>query len=455
MVQFVFDGTNLVDVFDASALGAADIGVFRDLGAGDTAIGGQGADRFALAAAGSAVAGGAGADMFFTVYDGTAAGARDTIEGGAGIDLLSITVNSSQVTDILKAELVRLQAYLTFGDVGAHFVSDILHVDMTGVETANIRLDGVLRSLSDIAPPNLTIGFESFALGSNHLLTADPAPLVENGYAFSGLGLFSTHVADTGHSLGATAGPAAGGSQFLAIYSQDAAFSRQDGADFNLLSLTVKADAVATLDAYNNGALVHSLDLTLDRQWHTLTLNWTNIDQVVVNYISNGQSNYVALDDIVVNSLVTARAPTVGFESFTLGSSHLLTADPSPLVENGYAFSGLGLFSTHVADTGHSLGATAGPAFGGSQFLAVYSQDATFGRQDGADFDLYSLAVKADAVATLDAYNNGVLVHTVNLALDRQWHTLNLNWTGIDQVVVNYISNGQSNYVALDEIFLG
>jgi hypothetical protein len=128
--------------------------VLRGQGGHDTMLGGSGNDRFDGGAGADSMSGSAGNDMFFISRDNTIGGARDTIDGGTGSDELIITANSSQMTDTFKAELLRLNNFtiLHGSDSTAHFISDILHLDMSGVETARVRLDGVMTSLDAVAP---------------------------------------------------------------------------------------------------------------------------------------------------------------------------------------------------------------------------------------------------------------------------------------------------------------
>ena len=153
MAQYVYTGSAGNDYLNASALGAMDSAVFRGGAGDDTCIGGAGNDRFDGGAGADSMFGGGGSDAFFIVRDNVAGGARDSIDGGTGIDLLNITISTYQLTDAVKAEIVRLRTYLA-GDTTQQFVSDIFHVDMVNVETANIRLDGTIKALADVVAPS-------------------------------------------------------------------------------------------------------------------------------------------------------------------------------------------------------------------------------------------------------------------------------------------------------------
>src|SRR4051812_24354306 len=111
-MQRIYVGTAGIKNFNASSESATDTTVFRGIGAGDNAIGGIGADRFALEG-GALAFGGGGGDQFHIVFGAARAAAGiDTIDGGAGIDGLYITLGNSQLTAAFRGELGRLDDFL-------------------------------------------------------------------------------------------------------------------------------------------------------------------------------------------------------------------------------------------------------------------------------------------------------------------------------------------------------
>ena len=94
MAQYVYTGSASNDYLNASALGAMDSAVFRAGAGDDTCIGGAGNDRFDGGAGADSMFGGGGSDAFFIVRDNVAGGARDSIDGGTGIDLLNIAIST-------------------------------------------------------------------------------------------------------------------------------------------------------------------------------------------------------------------------------------------------------------------------------------------------------------------------------------------------------------------------
>ncbi|MCB4820356.1 putative Ig domain-containing protein [Roseicella aerolata] len=174
-MQTVYAGTAGADSFDASTGRATDITVFRNLGANDTAIGGAGADRFSSTGTGASMSGGGGNDQFFIALSNTPGGARDSIDGGAGRDELIIAASSYQMTAAVQAELGRLAGFLAgAGDPDARFISDILRLDMTGVEVARVRLDGVLKTLAELLP-GPTAAADSFQAEEDSPITVGAA----------------------------------------------------------------------------------------------------------------------------------------------------------------------------------------------------------------------------------------------------------------------------------------
>ncbi|MFC7478470.1 hypothetical protein ACFQS7_29390 [Dankookia sp. GCM10030260] len=154
MVQNVFTGGADDNQLDASAFTTTV--VLRGLAGRDILIGGSGADRIDGGLGADLLQGGAGNDQFFVALGkDLVAGQYDIIEGGTGNDELIITLNSAQLgTAEMKVELARLKTFLADhgSDPTAHFISDVLHVDLSGVEAARLRVDGVMKTLAEVVP---------------------------------------------------------------------------------------------------------------------------------------------------------------------------------------------------------------------------------------------------------------------------------------------------------------
>ncbi len=166
MSQRNFTGTAAGDLIDASSIAPGDCAVLRGAAGDDTLIGSAGNDRFDGGAGNDSMFGGAGNDQFF-IGLGSAGSGRDSIDGGTGQDQLVITAAAGQMTDTVRLELGRLANFIVDNAIhpGGHFVSDILHLDLTHVEAAGVRLDGVMTSLVQLATPLIT--FEDLGVDSS------------------------------------------------------------------------------------------------------------------------------------------------------------------------------------------------------------------------------------------------------------------------------------------------
>ena len=223
----------------------------------DTLIGSNGNDRFAGGGGGSSLFGGAGNDLFFETLNNHPGGARDSIDGGIGHDLLDIIMNTDQLTPGIKSELAGLKAYMDAGIFEAHFVSDVLHVDMLHIETITVRLDGVEHALADLLPRSVaTASFATtgdvsldggdFSVGPAALsLNSDPIATV-NLDTFLGLAAGAIETIGTAP----TDGSAAKASIFMAageVVSFDWEFNAHDYMPFQDTAYAVFGSTVAKL----------------------------------------------------------------------------------------------------------------------------------------------------------------------------------------------------------------
>ena len=156
MAQTVFRGTANSDRLDASAFTTT---VVMSGGAGsDTLIGGAGNDRLDGGLGADLLQGGAGNDQFFVALGrDLGVGQYDTIEGGTGLDKLVLTLNAAQLASaVVQAELILLRRFLANhgSDPAAHFVSEALHFDISGVENLRVRVDGVMKTLDQVLGVN-------------------------------------------------------------------------------------------------------------------------------------------------------------------------------------------------------------------------------------------------------------------------------------------------------------
>jgi Ca2+-binding RTX toxin-like protein len=293
MAQTVFTGTVNADQFDASSKEAWDIAVFRGLGAGDIALGGAGNDRASLAGAGASVSLGAGNDLVLVGLGRHASAVHDTIDGGAGMDTLNITVNSNQLTATVKAELVRLQQYLA-GDTTQRFVSDIFHIDMIDVEQASVRVDGVVKSLAEVAPTSSqqVLSFEDV------IQFPYSGAAISNGYAGFNwqYGAGTSYVLVTQYfsnvwgdpAMATVATPVGGNVLVVASYGLDGDISRSDGSVFTFRSVDASMylmdNVPVTFTGYLNGTQVGQTTVVPNHHQAThVAVDWAPIDHLVIH----------------------------------------------------------------------------------------------------------------------------------------------------------------------------
>jgi VCBS repeat-containing protein len=408
VTQTVYNGTTGNNYLDASAEGAKDIAVFRAAAGSDTCIGGAGADRFDGGAGADSMFGGGGNDAFFIARDNTTGGARDSIDGSTGTDLLNIVMSTYQVTDAVKAEIARLDAYLT-GDITQHFVSDLFHVDMVNVETANIRLDGVIKTLAAVAPPaNHAAGIAGTATGS----------VTEDGSLIASGTLVVTD-ADAGQAAFQSVG-AAGLVQTYGSFSFNAATGAW-GYTLNNAAANVQALTAA--------------------QTVTDTLHVTSLDGTA------GQDITVSIHG--ADEAPPATTVTVGFEGL---DATYFTAQGTPFSVSGFYFVDPAR-NTNVGSP--TEGTTSGvAAYAGDNVLMTSNTDLVVTKDGGGSFSVDTIAVynfNAPADAEIQGFQNGTEVRSVSIAADHAWHDMALNWTGVDTIKIH---SGNGN-IFLDSLVFG
>ncbi|MFZ4407182.1 MAG: hypothetical protein ACOYOH_07570 [Paracraurococcus sp.] len=289
MPQIEFTGTAGADLLDASGLAAGSYGVLRGGAGADTLLGSAGNDRFEGGAGADSMFGGGGADQFFIVRDNAYGGARDTVDGGTGHDQIVIAVNSAQLTDAFRLEVWRLKTFLADNAVspGGRFVSDILHLDMTNVESGAVRLDGVLKSLDEIdvhpidfedvttgAFASIPDGYRGFNWHgpSTHLGVVDATFYPQPGY-------INGQIDPGGHVA------------FNAQGATPVDITRHDGGIFRFeqvyLTASHRTDQEIRVEGLLNGVQVGVVELTLDTQAPTLVRGgWGEIDDLRITTLN-------------------------------------------------------------------------------------------------------------------------------------------------------------------------
>jgi RTX calcium-binding nonapeptide repeat (4 copies) len=239
---------------DASAYTTAV--VLRGSSGDDRLIGGAGADRLGGGLGHNEIIAGAGNDQIHTVLTDFA---YDSVDGGAGIDSLYITLSNDQYTPNVRLGLSALKTFITstvVEDPAAHFSDAALHLDLTGVERAFIRLDGVVTDLAYFSLPEATFDVApAKPLGGAMTVHATDS-LYDYAGNVSGVGATLPVSVDLGSGTGrsVTLADVSGGFAF----APDALPTGPDGADlFGGIGTGMDpAAGLAGITLPNNGMLV-------------------------------------------------------------------------------------------------------------------------------------------------------------------------------------------------------
>lgn len=171
--QVVLTGTAGDDLLDGS--GYALSVVIRALEGDDTLIGGAKNDRLSGGDGHNLLYGGGGDDMFFVKPNPLE---FNTIHGGSGHDSLIVTLTAAQYADpAIRAALSQLDYFMArqAADPTAQFVSDALHLTVSGVEQAEVRVESALHPVSEVVPGAFALYFQNQTqsyLGRDYTLVA-------------------------------------------------------------------------------------------------------------------------------------------------------------------------------------------------------------------------------------------------------------------------------------------
>ncbi|MFZ4406886.1 MAG: hypothetical protein ACOYOH_06080 [Paracraurococcus sp.] len=290
MTQTVYNGTAGNDLIVAAAETIEDIAVFRAGAGSDTCIGGDGNDRFDGGTGADSLDGAGGNDQFFITLDNApGVGAHDTIDGSSGVDQIIIAASGYQLSTLVQAEFARLQLFLAddAATPGSVFSSDVLKLDMTAVEVASIRLDGVLTALTATHAGPITFddladgamvdynynGFDWLAGGVALLAAVDPAA---GGLSSSGFGTGLITPANVATNL---------------FEYEPIDIFKDDGSLFTFLQVQAisawNSSQTVVFEGYRGGALIGSVTAILNDLAPTkVQANWGQIDTLEIHTTS-------------------------------------------------------------------------------------------------------------------------------------------------------------------------
>jgi hypothetical protein len=157
MAQIAMDGTNGPDRLDGS--GSADTLVIRGFDGDDTLYGGLKGDRIAGGDGHNVLYGGDGNDGFFISPI-----EYNTIYGGNGTDLIAIQLTVEQyATPEIRAALSQLDYFMAKqpADPTTVFVNEALHLEMSGIEQALVRVDATINPVASLVPGAFAVIFQN------------------------------------------------------------------------------------------------------------------------------------------------------------------------------------------------------------------------------------------------------------------------------------------------------
>jgi hypothetical protein len=159
MAQVTITGTSGPDRLDGSLY--TDNLVLLGLAGDDTLIGGLKADRLAGGDGHNVLYGGDGNDGFFVFL---APDEFNIIYGDAGRDLIAIQVTAAQyATPQVRSALSQLDYFMAkqSSDPAAVFVNETLHLEMSGVERALVRVEATINPVANLVPGALAVLFQN------------------------------------------------------------------------------------------------------------------------------------------------------------------------------------------------------------------------------------------------------------------------------------------------------
>ena len=347
--ETIFQATAAGGTLDASS--EVDSVVLRGGIGDDRLVGGAGNDRLAGDIGHNAVFAGAGNDQIHVILSPLAS---NTIDGGTGTDSLYIALTHEDYTPGVRLALSALKAFITATvptDPPAHFTDATLQLDLTGVERAFIRLDGVVTNLADFALPPATATAETAPLGGTVTVRATDA-LFDYASHVSGLGATAPVSLDLGSGTGRAVTLSQVGGTFS--FGDGALSTGPDGADlFGGIGTGIDpTDGLAGLATHANGMLVgvfldghehdsgHSAPAPLD--FHSLGEGFERLSPAIDQpfFIGDGLSATGAVQQFLVPD--AARTLVLG----VVDGTHF-HGSPSAYADN------IGAITAHVAVQDH------------------------------------------------------------------------------------------------------
>jgi uncharacterized protein (DUF2141 family) len=237
---------------------------------------------------------------------------------------------------------------------------------------------------------------------------------------------------------------------------------KTDGSNFDLASFDYAASVYGdTVDAKVTGYLANGTTqttnfITSSKQLQTLSLNWTDLTQVDIDFAAGTNSAFGALDNFVFGG-----APTTGntgpslalitFDNLNTGNygnsayqdaSGYTFADVLPIADPLQVYGTSNGFQSNVLhpnNWGHGIRVT---------------------KTEGGSFDVlsfdYASSLYGDMVdATVTGYfTDGTTQVTNFVTSSKQLQTLSLNWVGVTHIDIDFAAGSNPAFGALDNFLL-
>jgi uncharacterized protein (DUF2141 family) len=325
-------------------------------------------------------------------------------------------------------------------DLDATPDSDTETLTLTGESGSGTSSNQVIVNFENLSPGNY--GNSVYNDPSGYTF-ADVAPLANNLQVYSAGNGFESNVLHP------------------ANWGRTIRVKKTDGSNFDLVSFDYAASVYGdTVDAIVTGYLANGTTqtanfITSSKQLQTLSLNWTNLTQVDIDFAAGTNAAFGALDNFVFGGVPTTgnTGPSLAlitFDNLNTGShgnsiyqdasgytfADMSLADPLQIYGTSHGFQSNVL---HPNNWGHGIRVT---KTGGGSF-------------DVLSFD-YASSVYGDMVdATVTGYfTDGTTQVTNFVTSSKQLQTLSLNWIGVIHIDIDFAAGSNPAFGALDNFLL-
>ena len=310
-----------------------------------------------------------------------------------------------------------------------------------------------------------TVTFENLTVGDSGSSTYNDA----SGYSFADVGSDKLRVYGTGN-----------GYQTKVLHSDNwgrtIKVTKTNGSNFDLASFDYvasiwndNADAIVT-GYFTNGSTQVSNFATSSKQAQTLNLNWNSLSRVEINFAGGTNQAYGGIDNFVFGNSTSSTGTGTGAGTGTTGTGTTGTNRVTVTFENlntglysshayndlaGYTFADLQPYPDKLQIYGTSNGFQSKVLHPNNWGHSIQLSKTGGGVFDLASFD-HAASIWNDKIdATVTGYvANGSTRSASFLTSTKQLQTLDLGWTGLDRVVIDFAGGLNAAYGALDNFVM-